>query len=207
MKKNIIISFILIVIAITALVTYQYISSFRQINFLIKQSNVTVDIYKTGNDDQKLSTLTSDGAVSLQNGDYYYVASGEKVDTVNHLFKVTPSTKTIEIDPDYSSSYLSGVLVDESSSIQAVISSTYPTLITQYDTFDQKLFKKGQWYGGLLRNRIDNQDGFKDTYRIILHKENNKWVIVHYPEIVVTKANFSNVPIDVLTSVNKLLDS
>lgn len=208
MKKNIIISLILLCLAITGFVTYQYFSSFKEVAFNVKQTGLTVDIYKADKNNQKISTFNSDTKLALQNGDYYYIATGTKVDsTTQHSFKLDNSTKVIDIDPDYSDTYLASQLATETVAIKAVLNSTYPTLISQYDIFSSQLYKKGDWYGASLVNNVDNQDGFKDTYRVILHKDNSTWVMVHYPEIVVTKTNFPNVPIDVLNSVNDLLAS
>ena len=83
MKKNIIISFTVITVALIGFVTYQYFSSFKDVTFSIKESGLMVDIYNITKNDQKINSLTGDGKVSLQNGDYYYVASGPKVDATH----------------------------------------------------------------------------------------------------------------------------
>lgn len=208
MKKNILISSIIIVIAIISLITYQYFSSFKEVSFSIKQTGLTVDVFKINKDNnQKINSFSSDTKLSLQNGDYYYIANGEKFDSTHHLFILTNSIKTITIDPDYSSAYLASVLTAENTAIQAVIESAYPTAIKQYDIFSSQLFQKGEWYGGLLKYRTSDPNDVKDPYRIVMHFENNKWVIIHYPEIVVTKTNDPTVPVEVLNAVNALLDS
>lgn len=208
MKKNILISIIIVVIAIISFITYQYFSSFKEVSFSVKQTGLTVDVFKINKDtDQKINSFSGDVKLSLQNGDYYYIANGKKVDSTHHLFTLTDAVKTITIDPDYSSAYLASVLAAENTTIQTVISVAYPAVIKQYDVFSSQLFQKGEWYGGLLKYRTSDPNDIRDPYRIIMHFENNKWVIVNYPEIVVTKTNYPTVPVEILNAVNTLLDS
>lgn len=205
MKKYILI-FIGFIILISSIVTFLYFSSFREINFNIKQTGLTVNIYKLDKD-QKVGTLKNNNGLSLQNGDYYFVATGDKVDLSHNKFKIDDSTKIITVDPDYSTNYLASQLTNNNVIIQTTINAAFPAIIGQYDTFDQALLKKGDWYGGLLKYRSDDSNIMKDSYRVILHKEVSGWVVIKKPEIVVTQSNFPTVPIDVLTAVNNLLDS
>ena len=208
MKKNILISSIVIVIVIISLITFQYFSSFKEVSFSVKQTGLTVDVFKINKDtNQKINSFSSDTKLSLQNGDYYYIANGKKVDSTHHLFTLTDSVKTITIDPDYSDAYLASVLSAENTTIQSVITSAYPAVIGQYDVFSSQLFKKGEWYGGVLKYRTSDPNELRDPYRIILHKVNNTWVIIYNPGIVVTKTNFTDVPVEILNAVNTLLDS
>jgi hypothetical protein len=208
MKKNILLSSIVIVLILIGFVTYQYFNSFKEVSFLVKQTDLTIDIFKVNKDNsQKINSFSGDTKLSLQNGNYYYVANGKKVDSSHHTFSLTSTVKTITIDPDYSSAYLAGVLAAENTTIQTVISAAYPTVIKQYDIFSSQLFQKGEWYGGVLKYRTSDPNEMRDPYRIIMHFENNKWVIVHYPEIVVTKTNYPTVPVEILNAVNTLLDS
>jgi hypothetical protein len=207
MKKNILITLIVLTLLITGFVTYQYFSSFKEVSFSVKQTGLTVDVYKVDKSDQKIGSFSSDTKLSLQNGDYYYILTGQKVDATHHTFTLTDIVKTVGIDPDYSDAYLASVLNTENTAIQSVIMSAYPAVMGQYDIFSSQLFKKGEWYGGLLKYRTSDPNELRDPYRVILHKVNNTWVIVYNPEIVVTKTNFPDVPVEILTSVNNLLDS
>ncbi len=206
MKKSIIISLIGLTVVAAGVVTLLYFNSFHIVTFSSKQPDMIIDVYKT-TDDKKLATLGTGKTLSLQNSDYYYVATGEKFDSSRHDFKVVGSTKTIKVGSDYSTFYLSSQLVYDSATIHSVIGAAYPTLFAQYDIFDQQLFKQADWYGALLKNKQTNPNDVKDSYRIILRKENSVWKIVHVPEIVVTKTNFPGTPIEILNSVNDLLDS
>ncbi len=204
MKKYIILSIAIVSTLIASVVVFQYLTSFKDISFVIKQSNIEVDIYKKADSKNIIKKLTSDSKISLQKGDYFYIVKGSMFDSTQYSFSVADSNNNITVDPDYSVSYLASVLADEKPIIDKIIQTTYPTIINNYSFVNEQLFQKGEWYGAVLRNGVYLQGGLSDPYRIILHKVNNTWTIVHYPEIVVTTTNNPGVPINILNYVNDL---
>ncbi len=207
MKKYIILSVAIVTTLITSVVVIQYLNSFKDISFVIKQSGIELDIYKKSDSKTIVKKLTSDSKISLQKGDYYYIVKSPMFDSTQYQFSVTDSNNDITVDPNYSAAYLASVLLDEKPAIDNLIKTTYPTDINNYSFITEQLFQKGEWYGAVLRNNIYIQGGLSDPYRIILHKVNNTWTIVHYPEIVVTTSNNPNVPVDILNQVNNLVYS
>ena len=207
MKKYIILSVAIVTTLITSVVVIQYLNSFKDISFVIKQSGIELDIYKKSDSKTIIKKLTSDSKISLQKGDYYYIVKAPMFDSTQYQFSVTDSNNDITVDPNYSAAYLASVLLDEKPAIDNLIKTTYPTDINNYSFITEQLFQKGEWYGAVLRNNIYIQGGLSDPYRIILHKVNNTWTIVHYPEIVVTTSNNPNVPVDILNQVNNLVYS
>jgi hypothetical protein len=200
--KLIIISFI--IITLIALVTVGlYLLSFKDIVFIVKEPNLTVSIYKS-NDDEVLAFFDDDKLeISLQKGDYFYKVSGAKTGEITQDFTIDNDSLEIIIDPDYSDIYLESVLYSEKNNILSVINNSYPTVINDYIIGELALFKKGEWCGVSLSKIVEDRS-LSDEYRIILKKENNTWVIVGIPQIVATKYNFPEVPIEVLTLVNDL---
>lgn len=204
MKKYIIISIAIFSTLITSMVVFQYLTSFKDISFVIKQSGIEVDIYKKTDSKTIIKKLTSDSKISLQKGDYYYTVKAPMFDSTQYQFSVADINNNINVDPNYSDSYLASILLDEKPAIDNLIQTTYPTSINNYSFITEQLFQKGEWYGAVLRNSVYTQGGVSDPYRIILHKVNNVWTIIHYPEIVVTTSNNPNVPVDILNLVNNL---
>ena len=207
MKKYIILSVAIVTTLITSVVVIQYLNSFKDISFVIKQSGIELDIYKKSDSKTIIKKLTSDSKISLQKGDYYYIVKAPMFDSTQYQFSVADLNNDITVDPNYSAAYLASVLLDEKPAIDNLIKTTYPTDINNYSFITEQLFQKGEWYGAVLRNNIYTQGGMSDPYRIILHKVNNTWTIVHYPEIVVTTSNNPNVPVDILNQVNNLVYS
>ena len=109
-----------------------------------------------------------------------------------------------DIDPDYSKAYLENILKSEKDNILKVIENIYPNEKYDYNISSSELFKKGEWFGAIINRRTNRFDS-TDLYLIIMNKTDGKWSMVHYPEIVVTKTNFPDVPIEVLNSVNNLI--
>jgi len=204
MKKiHIIIISVITLLIISGAFILSCLASLHSVSFIVKQPNLTVSVYTKSNK-AKINSFTSDRfSLSLPKGDYHYVIDGKNIDGNAINFNVDKSDITINIDPDYSSAYLSSLLATEKDSILSVIKNTYPAIISNYTISGAKLFKKGEWYGAVIRQIVDPRST-ADQYRVILKKENGKWVMIHYPEIVVTKINFPNVPIEVLTAVNDL---
>ena len=180
-----------------------YFMSLHKVTFVVKQDDLTVSIYNKSGDSKINSFKSNKFNLSLSNGDYYYIVGGKNIDTTKYSFSVKDSNTIITADPDYSSSYLISLLKTDQDSILSIIKNAYPSIINDYTITNMTLFKKGEWCGAIIRKNVNSRD-ITDSYRIILKKENDKWTMIHYPEIVVTKANFADVPTEVLNAVNNL---
>ena len=204
MKKiHIIIISIVTLIIISGIFASSYFLSLHNVDFIVKQNNLTIDIYKKA-DKTKINSFKSEKfSLSLSKGDYYYIINSVNFDNTEHIFSIDNSNIIITVDPNYSATYLAKLLSIEQDNILSVIKTAYPTIISSYTITNTTLFKKGEWCGAIIEKVINSRD-IADPYRVILKKENNKWIMVHYPEIVVTKTNFPDVPVEVLTAVNNL---
>lgn len=205
MRKKYILFITVAILIIVGLLTWMHINSFHDIRFIVKQPGLTIEVYKKIKEtDKKIGSITSsDLTMTLQSGEYYYSAKSGKVDSTNNNFTVEDSNKTIDIDPDYSKVYLENILKSEKSNILKVIENIYPNEKYNYNISSSELFKKGEWFGAIISRRTNRFDS-TDLYLIIMNKTDGKWAMVHYPEIVATKTNFPDVPIEVLNSVNSL---
>ena len=202
MKKIIPLSLISIAVA-GGVFAYLYLSSSRNITFDIQQPNVTVEIYKGTDTEKPIKTVGSTTVVSLRDGEYYYVVSGDHYEetTVNLL---VDRDLSVAINPNYSREYLASLLEPQEKAIHNIISTTYADIINQYDIHPGELFDRGQWYGTVITKKVADERQITDLYRIILLKESDTWRILEQPEIVVTTTNQPAVPIDILRLVNKL---
>lgn len=206
MKKSIIISIILITLSLIGLLAYSYISSFHNVEFVVKQTNLTVDVYNKSNDKKITSITTSGSKISLKSGEYYYIAVGEKVSNEQNNITVGKYDQEVTVDPDYSAEYIASLVASEAPKINAIISAAYPDIISGYNISTGQMYKKGEWYGTIIKKKIDSWD-VADSYRILLHREGESWKIVRYPELILTTNNYPDVPIEVLRSVNELANT
>lgn len=185
---------------------YLYLSSSRNITFDIQQPNVTVEIYKGTDTEKPIKTVDTTTVVSLRDGEYYYVVSGDRYEETTENLLVD-SDLSIAINPNYSREYLASLLDPQEKAIHNIISTTYADIINQYDIHPGELFNRGEWYGTVITKKVADERQITDPYRIILLKENDTWRIVEQPEIVVTTTNQPTVPIDILRLINNLQPS
>lgn len=176
----------------------------HEVTFKTSKSGLAVEIY--GSDKNKIGSFNSaEYKMSLKDGDYYYaIKTIGYIDTKTN-FKMAGEAKVVNIKAIHTPNYLSEQYEDQKDEILAVINSTYKSTIKNYDILSGQLFGEGDWFGAIIKRKIDSRDA-TDLYRIIMHKEDNKWVMVHYPEIVITKTSFPSVPSDVVEAVNNLSD-
>jgi hypothetical protein len=201
MKKRIIIIISSLIILIIGILATIYLLSFHQITFNIKQSNLTINLYKQ--DKKMVSFNTETYVANLQSGDYIYKVSGGLSDGVVGNFTIDNSSKNIDLDPDYSETYLKSLLSKENSQILSILNSTYPTIINDYEISYLTLYKKGEWCGAVVSKKVESGN-ISDKYRVIFNKIDGNWKMIHYPEIIATKNNFPNIPADILDKVNNL---
>ena len=154
-------------------------------------------------DKKLLSFNTETYTANLQFGDYIYKVTGGLSDGYIGNISIDNSSKTIDLDPDYSETYLSSLLSQEKNQILNILNTTYPKIINDYEINYMTLYKKGEWCGAIVSKKINSAD-ITDKYRVIFNKVNGNWKMVHYPEIIATKTNFTNVPADILDKVNNL---
>lgn len=205
MKKSIIISIVgLVVVGGILLLVYSF--SFHKVSFSFDASSMSIDVYRRGDDTQKITTLSQPGELSLRSGTYVYRAQGERVSDAEQVFTV-PGEESIAVNPDYSNEHLRSLLVGELAALHNTIKQSYPALSANYTILEGELYKKGDWYGTLLVPNANAPAGTQDTYRAVLHKESGTWKIVRYPEIILLKKNYAPVPEDVLYSVNNLIEN
>lgn len=202
MKKRIIISLTIILILLSGIGIYNYVTSFHTVSFKLARQPLKAAIFKKESD-QFIATISQDAQQSLQNGDYYIKPSGDNVDPASIPFTVTKEA-TVTIDPSYASDFLFRTLDDQIDDIHAALIEQYPQLISQFNIKHGKLLEKGEWYVTLLTYKNSSNDNPRDNYRAILHYENNEWKVVNKPEIVPTKYNFQTVPQTVLEQAQKL---
>jgi len=202
MKKYIIIISSILILTVAGLFIWNYLSSFRDVIFSINEPGLSVDIYNK--DETKIASLSdTKTTLTLRDGGYYYQVNSDKMDKNRQNFSVNKSVLEVIINPDYSSNYLADLLSSQKDEIIKIIKDTYPSIINNYNITNGQLFSKGEWFGAIIERKTPTGD-ISDPYKVIMNKQDGKWLIIHYPEIVATKYNFPEVPINILDKINNL---
>lgn len=202
MKKKIIILVIALAVLVGLISLATYLLSFKNVSFLLDADVSILTIYSPDGK-QEFNKITSSQVVRLQTGNYSLAPSGDKISTDKTLISITKDTE-ININPNYSQAYLLSQLPSAETNILSVLKSKYPTAMNSYSLQNGELFIKGEWYGGLLVNNESSFNNMKDLYRFIANKDESGWQIINYPELILTKKAYQNVPIDILNTINKL---
>lgn len=202
MSKSKIIVLILITLLLIGGIIFSYFSSYRNVTIDIKES--PVDLFLASDVDNKLQSITTDTTLSLRDG-YYCV---KPIDIkFNSSLKCTTVYKTdtkIMADFDYSDEYLNKLLEPQQADINSVIKDSYKETIGNYNICNGKLYEKGKWYGAILVQKKAHPSDSIDYYRVVLQKDNNKWIISAKPSIVLSKYDYKNIPVNILSQVNNL---
>jgi hypothetical protein len=201
MKRNIILAIVIILVGLAGIAAYAYFASFHKVSVVFSPDVSSATIYTEKGTEAK--KLTARGKVSLQNGNYYATPDGQKVSKDPIRFDIKDRDLTLTLDPDYSSDFLKTTLNTEQTAITAAAESAFPLIAQNYTIGSNTLYRHGEWFGALLTQKNDTRNEL-DYYRIILHKESGTWKVVGKPELVMSKAEFKDVPDSVLKSVNQL---
>ncbi len=202
MKKLLIISVSIVMMATAVFFGVSYLLSFRTVAFTLDDSVDSVSIYTSN--DKEVGQLSSSGDISLQEGKYYVIPKGEMVAADKIAFTVEKGDTTITINPPYTKEYLNELLQDEIAAIQAAVATKYPTLISGFTLKDGTLYGRGEWYGGLLAPKVSDRRDIRSPYRVVLHKKEGSWEVVRRPEYVLSASRYQEVPISILREVNAI---
>lgn len=214
MKKFIIISVIIVAIIAAAVAGLLYFNSFHKVSVTLSDDVTSATLYKiqpqdsenhqvTGTELQKINAAAE---LSLQNGDYYFVPDGDKISKTAIYFTVNDEPVSVQLHPGYSNEYLAELLKQEEPAIKRTVQTRFPSDMQNYQLQNGALYEKGDWYGALLVSTISdpNRRSQQDYYRIILHKSEGVWHVTNIPQLVLTSAEFKDVPADILRDVNEL---
>ena len=199
MKKLFIITFSTIIVISLIITGVFYLLSLRTVTFSLENTS-SITVYNSK--DKEMASLSSNGDIKLQDGKYYVIPSGEGVATDKINFTVEGEDKTISINPPLTRDHLEKMLEKELPTIKVVISKKYGSLVDDYTLDNGSLYHHGEWFGGLLKLKVNDLRNLTDSYRIVLHKEDGEWTVIHRPEYILTSSRYSEVPVDILKDIN-----
>lgn len=196
----------LIVALIGGLYVWQYVASLHQVSVNITEG-LRVNIYQVVEGVAQKSSSSATGSIklSLQNGDYCAKPNDPNYDQTPVCFEVSGKDVSVVVNPNYSSNYLKSLLPVEINAINSIITKTYSAVIDNFNLKTGSLFGHGEWYGGTLTQKTQYASDQGDVYRVLLKKTTaGTWVVVAYPQIVLSKYDYPTVPYNILDSVNRL---
>ena len=203
MKKKLYISIGMIILGLGIILGANYLLSLHKVTFTLDSNVTSAAIYRV--DSHKIKDIKTNTTILLQAGKYYLIPEGKNINEDKIGFTVNKGDMTVSINPDYTKEYLNTLLKTEKPLVEAVVASKYPTLIGNYTFQQETLYKRGEWFGALLAPKVDDARDQLSPYRIILYKKDGKWEVLRRPEYVLNSSKYTNVPIEVLRAINKLV--
>lgn len=205
MKKQLIITSLALLTLLGVGLGIHYLLSLHKVTFTIDKEVEEIVIYNAG--DKDIKRLSSDDKVLLRAGKYYAVPAGENIVTDKIQFSVEDKDVAVDIQPPYTSEFLADILKDEAEAIRTAVVKKYPSALNEYSLVQESLYKRGEWFGGLLAPKVNNVRDKRDPYRIVLHKKDGSWNVIRRPEYILTSSRYNEVPIEVLRQINTLIQS
>jgi hypothetical protein len=194
-----------IVALVGGLYVWQYLASLHQVSLTVTHG-MRVDIYQVvnGNNQKSFTTVSDSVKIPLQNGDYCAAPNDTKYNQTPICFTVSGKDIVVDVEPNYSATYLSSQLTNQLATINSVITTTYSDIIDGFTLTTGALYGHGEWYGGTLTQKTESASDQGDVYRVLLKKVSGTWTVVAYPQIVLSKYTYPDVPYAVLDAVNRL---
>lgn len=181
-----------------------YISIFKKISFSFV-NELSIEIYTTQKGVKKVvKTIKQSDSVYLKKDSYCVVSISDKYSKEPECFFVNKEDLSINIDPDYSDSYLKEKLTSELPIIKSVIREKYGLLLDRFIIDDGRLFKKGEWYATVL-DEVLSPGLIGDKYRIILNYKDDVWQVAAYPQLSLSTLDYPDIPFNILSDTNKFI--
>jgi len=205
MKKTAIYIYASLVIAVLLIFGFVRLSSFHSISFKTEHTGLTTELYRQVNErkSEKIGTVENGSKLTLEAGNYYYLATGEHVAPKVGKFEVTRSEE-IAIQTNFTGDYLVSLLGPEEPTIHAAISRYNPKVDTYFTINKGTLYGRGDWYGTTLTSKKDDPVQPNDNYRVVLNKQNGQWRVIGKPELILSAPDYPNVPKEFLSRINQL---
>lgn len=173
----------------------------NRVEFIISDNISEVSIFDANSNSESIKTLEKSSIISLDAGDYTVTSFGEKTGFYTKIISVQ-NDSVIEIDPPYSANHLDDLLDDELSALSSTIEQFFGENLDDLSVSRGELLERGDWYSTTIFERINDPRQQPDYYVLLLSKSADSWEVVAGPDIVLTRYDYPDIPIDILTLAN-----
>ncbi len=116
--------------------------------------------------------------------------------------EVVPSEYYIKFGDDYYDPFYSELVASDANNGSIFVEESFADFLDDFDIVSPT--RLGDYFIAALRRKGGEATGFYETYRVVLHRENNSWKLLAKPYPIMSQYNAAGVPIDVLEKVNQL---
>lgn len=198
-KKRIIVITLLFIILVIGIVGLFYLASFKSVFFNISKNDTGITIY---HENEEIKTIQESQSIRLKKGTYTVRTTNSKYDNSEISVTIKGSTTQINIVPMLSQAYQNEIIKKEIKSINKVISIAYPKTLKNFTIDTGRIYDEEQWYATTLTHKSPNPSELGDTYKVVLKKINNEWVLQTKPSLYLNKYDYPDIPFEILSNIN-----
>lgn len=192
----------IVAVSIPLIINYM---SYIAVSFVVAPSVSSATIYSStypeNGESSKITSINRTSEVRLKPGTYFIAPNGSNITTDAYEVQVSGATKSIDINPYYSTEYLSTQFSAEATAINSLVRGSFTNATSGYSISGGTFYHFGEWYGATLYKSPDI-NGVYDFYGVIAHKVDGVWQIAAGPALLFNYATYPNIPRDVIYSVN-----
>jgi hypothetical protein len=190
-----------VAVLIAAFLTYTYIASFKNVVFTFDTTKGSITLTDSA---KKVYTPAANEEIRLKKGEYTLSKSGDNIAKSNSMLTINDNSSSIAIDFSYTDKYLETLYEAQQIDIYSAILQEYPAIKSDYTITGGRLYNQGEWFGAALTYN-NRQSTNRDTLRILLHKQDDKWDVISKPPTpILSKADYPDAPYDTLKAVNRV---
>ena len=164
-----------------------------------------------------IKTTSTKKNIRLHNGNYAVkYLGGSDFQTTNTTITVSKSIELTTPELSFVNSKLNQLLNNEKATIEQEALASFNS--AGYQITDEYLYKQGEWCGIRLIPaawydpsvpadfvpRPTNDNNTQDILKVILNKQNGRWVVAAQPSVVFWIDNYPSIPQEIIQAVNKL---
>lgn len=195
MKKIILFSLIGILLVTGAFIAIDYLNK-KVVSFNFDNTDYSIDILDKS--ENKIAQIGKSGDLRLANGDYSYRVIGDGLDRNAVAFTVKDKPLKVTVTSELSDQKRKEILSQQEPNIELVINTNYSGK-AGFTIDNISLHERGDWASASLIVDIPQQA--PDTYRVVLHRENDLWKVKVPPTIAINKSQYKDVPEAILYSL------
>lgn len=215
MKRLIVLIFVGFILVLSWFYLDKYLSKRDLIiNFPNNSRGLSINIYRalSGEDNLEVnksslvaSNISQNTTLKLPQGTYRIVSNqNNDYNKIDQKIYLGDKPYTLDINGVYTDTKLKSLLDSEKQSILSSLRQELPTVDKYFTISEGKLFEQGNWYGTTLVSKSTDIYN-NDTLRVILKKQDSRWVIVtNPPQILVSKVSSPDTPSYIIRDINNM---
>jgi hypothetical protein len=211
-KKIIFLVVLVCAVGLGALFSWQYFASFSEVT-VDPPNGSKITFYKmlSGEeenlkyDNTPIIETSQKATQKIKKGSYVYVVTTSTSDFKTSTIPITIGGEPVSITPklELSDAKLAAIAQSERENIKGTLLSKYPDSMLHYSVDKISAYGDGTWVGVSLTPKSPDFD----TMVAVFNRQQGQLKLVTVPSIVLSKPVYPDIPIDVLSATNRLVQT